>query len=362
MKRKYKILLIILVVIFGFSIGFYVYTSRSNVEEIETQYDTSSDNYKAILSGFNGLKSLDTNYVITNTMELPNESMCYIEVNTSDGNYTEYPIDENGNYGTIQFNEAENTEYIIYDYLTKDNEVYILNGSYNSSDEENDYIWLHMPKSYAEDISSRKYMYVDVMLDYLYNITYEGDMKFDETDSEEVSVYTANIPDFLVKQICGVDTLGLYQNIKNDNSDNEDIVSLMNTYIDSLDDSLTFSKGSVVFGINKDGVLCYMQLSAGGLGTRMYYTKYLVQNDSIEVRDLPDFSNSEEYIDNITSLADYISSFDSYEDAMNSLYSSGNEDLVTEVVESTEEVEETEFIEDIEFEGTESVIETEVSE
>lgn len=322
---------------------------------VESEFDTSSDYYKEIAQGLENLKTLSGNYIIANTMELPSDSMCYIEVTTADGNYTEYPVDESGNYGTIYYDESEETEYIMYDYLTNDNDVYIMNGSFNSDDEDNDYIWLHMPKSYGEDIASRKYMYVDKMINYLSDITYDGEVNLDSDSEELTKVYTARIPDYVVKEICGIDTLGLYQHIREDNIDNESIVNLMDVYLEQFDETLTFSKGTVIFGINSDGVLSYMQLSAGGLGTRMYYTKSLVQSDTFEVQSLPSFESTDEYMTNIVNLAEYIASFDSYDDAMDALYNST--DSVDSIISGDEEIigESTEEV--IEEDNTESVVE-----
>lgn len=179
-------------------------------------------------------------------------------------------------------------------------------------------------------VSGRTTLYMDKYLDSLYNIESKGKQTI-ETDagSFEYTVYTANIPSSVVKDVCGIDTLGLYKHVKDDNSDNDNIGKLMDVYINNLDDTLTFSKGTISFGIDGNGVLTYVQLSAGGLGTSMKYTKEIVLNPSLDFRSLPDFSQSKEFIDNITDLANYVAKYDSYDDAMKALYKTDSDSTVS---------------------------------
>ena len=90
------------------------------------------------------------------------------------------------------------------------------------------------------------------------------------------------------------------------------------------------SDANVTIGI-VDGVLRYVQIETGGLGSRLYSTKSIMLSD-VDVRQEPDFSNVDTYESTLKDMADYVSKYDSYEDAMKALNgsSSSSSDLTSE--------------------------------
>lgn len=361
-------------------VGYAIKTSGKSAQTDEvvnefidnTEYDTTSDSYKEIESAFNKLKELSDTYVIANTLELPERSVCYIETIQNGGSYTEYPVDSNGTWGAIS---DDIVEYALYDFLTPEHESYMVSDMTG----ENEYSWIHMPKSYADDIASRNIMYLDRYISKLTDIQNTGNQVLNREIGEEYTVYTAKVPSYIVREVCSIDNIGLYNHVKDDLKDNESVVSLMDIYLSDIDKSMTFSDGLLTLGVSSDGVLSYVQLEAGGLGNVMYYTKQIVKDLGLTVREAPDFTNTVEYVNDIQDFADYVAKFDSYDDAMADLYDgntvtgdlvgepsvdSAIEDVETTITtEEVETIESTEVSETTEVDGTESEVEetTEVS-
>lgn len=340
-SRNFKVFNIgVIIVLVCFCIGLLISrqnnTSTSDIERYK--FDTSSESYKSIERAYNKLKDYSSDYIVANVMELPESSVCYIEVVTSNGSTTEYPIDSEGNWGVVDITSSEEPQYMLFDYLTSSNELYLADGLL----ENGEYSWVHMPKSHAEDIKSRNLMYFDRYLNKMYNIENLGTKVLNEETGEEMTVYTAEIPASVVKEVCSIDTLGLYENIETEYSDNKQIVDLMSIYKDSLKRSMAFSDGLLTIGVSKDGMLSYLGLETGGLGNMMYYTKQIVTGDTIDARPIPDFSSSKDYMTDVEGLAGYISTFDSYEEAMKNLYGdvssslSSTESIISEESETVE--------------------------
>lgn len=262
-----------------------------------------------------GLTNLQSDYIISTVMEMPENNVCYIESVTADGVYTEYPLSADGSYSPVAFEDANNTKYYLTDWLTKDSKMYIVDSRYEQGQSDN--MWIQMPDSYAKDVGNRSTMYLNWIVPSLTDIT-AGDAIDTDLGAGTVTmtIYKAKMPADIVKKVCGVDTLGLYKDIETETED-PNTVSLLNRYIKELDMSLTFSDANVVIGVY-DGAVRYLQIQAGGLGSVMYYTKtILVQN--FEHRDKPDFSGASLYMDNVKSLADHVAKYPTYEEAIAAL-------------------------------------------
>ena len=92
-------------------------------------------------------------------------------------------------------------------------------------------------------------------------------------------------------------------------------------YIDDFDFRLVTSDANVYIGVDINGVLRYMCLEVGGLGARLYMTKIVVELGNSNPRDLPDFSTAVDFSVTLSDLADFVASYDSYEDALDALSS-----------------------------------------
>ena len=99
--------------------------------------------------------------------------------------------------------------------------------------------------------------------------------------------------------------------------------------------NLTFSDAKVIVGIDNNGILKYMCLETGGLGTRLYYSKAVIATSNDVVRDMPDFSGALKFSATLQEFADFVSEYDDYDDAMkalNSMYGSSESISVPEEI------------------------------
>jgi hypothetical protein len=119
-----------------------------------------------------------------------------------------------------------------------------------------------------------------------------------------------------------VGSYDLYDSLKTAYPDNENLVTYAGYMTDELGFNLVFGNAKATFAVS-NGVLRYYQLEIGGLGTRMYLTKTVLISDT-DVRETPDFSDAGDYADLLQETADYVAQYDSYEDALNAMYSSSD--------------------------------------
>lgn len=304
-KKKLACLVLSVGVVLGTLVG-GCSASKSN---------NDSDAMKKVESAFDNLKKLDKTYEISNVMQAPDGNLCYVEICNKDASYTEYSVDKDGNYGTVAFQDAEDTDYVLTDWVTKKDKGYLLSG---------DNTWVSYPDSYSKDLASRKYMYFDKMVDKL------TDLKFKETTTadigmgeESIDVYTAKVDSETVHSILGIGSEQIYKSVKED-TDNKNIKKLCEYYLDDISFTMVFSDANVRLGI-VDDMLRYVQLEVGGIGSKLYYTKSVLTKE-IDVRDEPDFSNTDTYESTLKQMADYVAKYDSYEEAMKALNES-NEKL-----------------------------------
>lgn len=304
-KKKLACLVLSVGVVLGTLVG-GCSVSKSN---------NDNDAMKKVESAFDNLKKLDKTYEISNVMQAPDGNLCYVEICNKDASYTEYSVDKDGNYGTVAFQDAEDTDYVLTDWVTKKDKGYLLSGDNN---------WVSYPDSYSKDLASRKYMYFDKMIDKL------TDLKFKETTTadigmgeESIDVYTAKVDSETVHSILGIGSEQIYKSVKED-TDNKNIKKLCEYYLDDISFTMVFSDANVRLGI-VDDMLRYVQLEVGGIGSKLYYTKSVLTKE-IDVRDEPDFSSTDTYESTLQQMADYVAKYDSYEEAMKALNES-NEKL-----------------------------------
>jgi hypothetical protein len=291
------------------------------------------------------LNNTYTDYIISTTLNAPDGDTEYLEVVNGDNCYTEYSVDSDNNLGTLSYGSADTISYVLTDWFDAEQNYYIF-----SSDEDGNGVVYTLPSNYADFVSDRPFMYVNDLLDNAISIDTYDTLTIDLGEGEEdFTTYKIKVSGDSLKSILGASSYGVYKSIAEDEDSSANIVSLCNAYLDDLNMSLTFSDANVIVGIDSNNILKYMCLETGGLGTRLYFTKAVVATRNNNLRDMPDVSNSIAYSSTLTDLADYVAEFDSYEDAMNALYSDYYddytldevaEDIATEVL--TEEGETTE--------------------
>ena len=231
------------------------------------------------------LKGYAPDYMVSTVLDAPGGGSVYIEVQCKDGNYTEYSVDEDGNLGVVDYeNMSEGVNYLLTDWITTDGKMYTM-----QENEDGNGVFERLPNKYAELCSSRRYLYVDKMLDFFTETEYQEALTVDiGNGDEEIALYRCKLPSSVVKDILGIGTYGLYSSIHEENSGNSSIVKLCDYYLEDYDMNLVFSDAIVVLGIS-GGMLKYMTMEVGGLGMRLYLTKAII-TEAVEVRELPDFS------------------------------------------------------------------------
>lgn len=276
---------------------------------------THSTEYKELNKAYEALKKYGDMYIVT-TQIAGTDTTNYIEVVMKDGtSYTEYPVDSNGKVGVVE-SDSTKSNYLLTDWLDKKN-LYAF-GSENAT-------VTTLPKSYKDMVNDRVYMYLPEIMKNISDVSKEKKATQDiGNGEEEFQIYKAKLPASTVKDIVGVGTQGLYKAIAKDYSKDENVKKLADYYVKNMDMDLTFSDANVTFGV-ADGIIKYVNIETGGLGTRLNLTRAIITNTSkYELRDKPDVSKAKDYVKTqVKKTADYVATFDSIEDAMMTLNNSG---------------------------------------
>jgi len=274
-----------------------------------------STEYRELDKAYEALKKYDDTYIVT-TQIAGTDTTNYIEVVMKDGtSYTEYPVDSNGKVGVVESDSTKNN-YLLTDWLDKKN-LYAF-GSENAT-------VTTLPKSYKDMVSDRVYMYLPEIMNKITDVSKEKKATQDiGNGEEEFKVYKAKLPASTVKDIVGVGTQGLYKAIAKDYSKDENVKNLADYYVKNMDMDLTFSDANVTFGV-ADGIIKYVNIETGGLGTRLNLTRAIITDTSkYELRQKPDVSKAKDYVKTqVKKTADYVATFDSIEDAMMTLNNGG---------------------------------------
>lgn len=274
-----------------------------------------STEYKELNKAYKALKKYDDMYIVT-TQIAGTDTTNYIEVVMKDGtSYTEYPVDSNGKVGVVE-SDSTKSNYLLTDWLDKKN-LYAF-GSENAT-------VTTLPKSYKDMVSDRVYMYLPEIMNEVTDVSKEKKATQDiGNGEEEFQVYKAKLPASTVKDIVGVGTQGLYKAIAKDYSKDENVKKLADYYVKNMDMDLTFSDANVTFGV-ADGIIKYVNIETGGLGTRLNLTRAIITDTSkYQLRQKPDVSKAKDYVKTqVKNTADYVATFDSIEDAMMTLNNGG---------------------------------------
>lgn len=240
----------------------------------------------------NGGKNLEKKptYVITTKISMPTGTMQYLDVKTADGVYTEYPASEDSEEGT--------TSYMLSDWLTNDNRLYLLNSEYTDGSDGS--MWFSYPTEYGEKLSVKKSMYSGVLGKGLMGVKKEevATINLGLSSSSQVQMYSGTVRAEFVKRLFKLDSYDLYKVLLAEAKSKGDdkVVSYLTESLDDLDTNLTFSDAKINFGIYEGDLVCY-SLETGGLGSRLQLVRQVVFGDT-ELRSLPDFESSSEYIYN----------------------------------------------------------------
>ena len=316
--------------------------------------------YKEIESAVNVLKNKTESYIVETAVEMPDESFTYIEVNTSDGNYTEYSVDEDGNFGTLNYGASDGMQYVLMDLISSDGYYY----SFNTVEDE---LQLNIyPDEYKEWVDGRALLYVGDMLDSFTSLKKQDspiDVVLDDGEMQ-LTAYSGVLKADKVQEILSNNNIGIYKSLIESEEDGSNVQKLCEQYLKESEMLMTFSDANVMIGVDASGCLRYMGFETGGLGQRMYYTKVLINPNNTNFRDLPDLSGAVALRENYVETADYVAGFSSYEDAMHALdYHDGmSAEEFYEPPASTEESTETDVETSVSEVESSSEVETNASE
>ena len=186
-----------------------------------------------VLNAVTALKGKEETYLISTEMSLPESKLYYIEIidNETGNAWTEYPVDKDGNLGTISFLNAEDTQYQIFDWWTKEGTAYTFQ---SNVDAEGNGMWVEMPNVYGEALSTRNTMYLDILTENAYEYNEGTTSTLD--DGSVIKLYTCKVPSEAVSEVMGLDSLTIYEGLYADAQakGDKDAMKLCQHYIDEL--------------------------------------------------------------------------------------------------------------------------------
>lgn len=270
------------------------------LREVEKSFDKVAENKK---------------YVISSQMVAPDGQASFLEVYKDGVSYTEFPASDSD---TDTSEDDSQVSYSLSDWMTSDGHYYM----YQNTGEETG-SFFKMPKSYSEVMSSRNILFKDDIIRGIISFKkLDEKKKLDISEGngeEEFDVYTGKMESKAVKALLGKNTHALYESIKKDYPDEENICKYADMNLEELDMSLTFSDAKVEFYV-KDGMLRQFRLECGGLGSRLSLIKTVFLKLEYSDREEPDFSGSTDYIESIRKQANEYAKYDSYDEAIEAIY------------------------------------------
>lgn len=260
------------------------------------------------------LKDYDKLYVIATVVGSPSNTSQYLEVvKQNKDSYTEYPVSSSDSSSKKKTSSDSGNSYTLTDWITADG-VYVKSTNGDTPFER-------MPVAYKSAIDDRIYMYADELLSTGTDFKKDGTQTLDiGNGKEKFTIYKANIPAKTVANIFGKGSYAVYDSIYKDSGSDANVKALAKYMRKSTKEDLTFSDGNLEIGIC-DGMAKYVRLDAGGGGNHITMTKgVLTSTKSIKVRNQPDFTNSDSYVDKeVQPTADFCASYDSIEDGVNAI-------------------------------------------
>ena len=319
-----KVLVFVLVGIMSLGMVGCSETTKSSIDEDEEVLVRDTTCEKEIENGLTLLKNKKENYIIENAVEAADATIYNICVNTDKGSYIEYPVDSDGNYGTLVFGSSDSMSYNISDWLNKDSNEYYLFVSNNDSDPT----IYKLNEAYSAFMQSRRLFYVDYMLPLFTYIKVTDPISY--TDSTGVphslKCYECGLPAEYIKKILSIQSYGQYQYTADDENVDENIRKLLKFYCKQLDRPLTFADGKVLVGIDEDGIISYVGMETGGAGNYFYFTQYLIEpNATSNLRSVPDFSNAIPFEDQFKDIAAFVATYPSTAEGVKALQASQEE-------------------------------------
>lgn len=283
-----------------------------------TDGPTINEEYKTeIAAAAKKLSDTYSNYVISNSVERDSSGYEYIECVKGGDVYTEYSVDEEGYLGTIQYGSVETASYILSDW-THDGKYY----SFTVDDEGNDAIYL-FPSSYATKYNyDREMLWANRLLAGALSIEPYNTIQLTTADGiSDLKTFKMTVSGSTIADLFSAESKGTYLALKDEEKSGTNIAKLCDYCIDDYEKVNVYADAEVLVGIDENGILKYVEIAVGGLGTMMYMTKIVADVRNPNVRDLPDFTGSVPIASTLVELADFVAQYPDYDSAMSALYS-----------------------------------------
>lgn len=326
----------------------------SNATTDSTSTTASSKSDKEYLDAFKkaGKAIADDSQgtAIQNVISLQGNSIEYLDVSTTDGDYTEYYVSDTSVLSDSEketvhksreemtddssedvdtADDAENKDdkdkdsstenatgetsssdegYVLSDWLTytkdgKPDKFYTLNNSYTGEGKDKE--WYIFGKDMTDLASQRSSMFVDLLADGISEVEDQGTQTGTTEASGDIKVhfYTAKIKGDVITKMLSLQGSMQYEDalstIKAEGTKVDDnVLDQLNDYNDYYNSLWTVGEGDIFWGImeDKEGKLAFIDISTGGAGTTLTLSKELIVS-GIDFRDKPDFSSNESYAD-----------------------------------------------------------------
>lgn len=302
----------------------------------ETHFLTPEENYfvEELYNGIDKLYKYDKDYIVTTYLAQPSGNSGYYDyVKANKDSYNMTP-DETVMSTDTAYQSGENLDkYVMTDYYNSEKDL-VTFLSYEDGEPE----YFSSPDSYAAYIADRSILYAGNLVMRIKEFTNHEEATVDIGNGEEkITFYQARVDASAIREVLEVGSYTLFYRVAQEAYDNGDegMYSLFMYYCDAMDDSLTFSDGTVLFGLDSDGMLKYISISTGGIGSTMQSTKCVITDTSkVDVKDAPATPETYERFYSIyQDLADEVAQYDNIEDAFRAIY--GAEEISDEGTEET---------------------------
>lgn len=258
----------------------------------------------ALQSAITTLKAHD-DYIISSSLDTTEGSVYSIETVHGDTQYVEYPIDENGNVGTMDFGSQPNMTYALSEWYDPDGSVY----SFASESV------LKMPQNYNKWVDGRSSMFLEDMLPAIKSCK-QGDTISLNIMGSDVSLktYDLKVDSSVMRDILGVTSYAPYKAVS-ESSTEPAIKKYAGWMAEGYAFDLTCSDANVTVCVDIDNNLRAVMIEVGGAGYRVYLTKVVISFENFKVRETPDFTNTIAFEETFRSTAEVTQDCNTYEEA-----------------------------------------------
>ena len=261
------------------------------------------------------LKSENKDYIISNSLSAPEGITEYIDVISEKGVYTEFPVDADKNLGTLKYGSKPSIQYSLSDWYTNDGRYYIF-----TTDKTGKEVVSILPDTYKAYVDDKPYLYINKLLDGVKEIKKSDPIQLDLGQGEQsFTCYIMKVDSKVLPEILGASSYGLYKSISEAKDTDKNVKKLSDFYLQDLSDNMVFSDAKVTVGVDTDGLLRYIDISVGGLGSRLHLVKAVVSLSNANKRAEPDFTKAVDFRASLKDLADFVSQYDDYDSALNAL-------------------------------------------